>query len=426
MVSAPPWQPTCAIAKPTFTALRRRAIFECCKWDPQVGDVSVLAPYPIVLPAAEWEQLARAAESLAAETEALESALLVAPRLQRRLGLPRAVRRVLARAADGGAAAGVARVLRFDFHFTADGWRISEVNSDVPGGFIEAAGFTELVAAEFPALRPAGDPVAAIMQALQRATGPGRHIGLLHATAYTDDRQVMHYFARRLAAVGFDAVLLSPADLVWRAGEAAVAAGPHAAPLDALLRFYPAEWLPNLPRRCGWPQLFVGGRTPQANPAVALLTQSKRLPLVWDELPVAIPGWRRFLPETRDPRQADWRRDPRWILKPALGRVGEAIGMHGVTTPAVWRRIRRSVFWAGRHWVAQRRFDTLPMTTPEGPMYVCIGVFVVDGWAAGAYGRLARQPLIDQHAREAAVLIAPARPAPSRACEHDYAAAGAV
>jgi hypothetical protein len=38
-------------------------------------------------------------------------------------------------------------------------------------------------------------------------------------------------------------------------------------------------------------------------------------------------------------------------------------------------------------------------------MHVCLGVFVVDGRAAGTYGRMARVPLIDARAYDVAVLV---------------------
>src|SRR5207244_726560 len=34
------------LAPGTFAALRRRAVLEGCKWDPQVGDVSTLSAFP--------------------------------------------------------------------------------------------------------------------------------------------------------------------------------------------------------------------------------------------------------------------------------------------------------------------------------------------------------------------------------------------
>lgn len=385
-------------------ALRRRAIFDCCKWDPQVEDVASLAPFPLVLEAGAWKGLAGAAEALARETLLAEEELVRRPELHRKLGLPRSVRRHLAEIPRLGATVAAARVMRFDFHPTADGWRVSEVNSDVPGGFIETGGVARLVASHYPGFEPPGDPARALADAAARGAAPGALVCLVHATAYTDDRQVMAYLARELEARGLRVCLASPAHLRWSDGCARIASDWLDAPLGLVLRFFPAEWLPETPSLCGWPAFFRGGRTPVANPAHALLTQSKRLPLVWDELETPLDAWRALLPETRSPRDAP-ARDGGWVLKPALGRVGEAIGLAGVAEP----KVHRSATWDARlhpgHWIAQRRFDSLPVETAAGAFHACIGVFTVDGRAAGAYGRVARRPLIDWRAQDAAVLV---------------------
>lgn len=195
---------------------------------------------------------------------------------------------------------------------------------------------------------------------------------------------------------------------------ARLTADPRATPPAAIVRFFPAEWLPNLPRASGWPHFFVGGATPQCNPATALLTQSKRWPLVWDQLELALPAWRRYLPATHDPRAVDWRHRDDWVLKPALGRVGEAVGLAGVTPPRLWRSIRRAARWFPAGWVAQRRFEAVPLSGPHGPAYPCVGVFVQEGTVTGVYGRVARQPLIDSHARDVAVLVERDAPSPRR------------
>jgi glutathionylspermidine synthase len=394
-----------ALDDAAYETVRRRAIFDCCKWDPQVGDRPSLAPFPLVLGRNTWEGLASAAEALARETLAAEAELLRRRELHGRLGLPRNVRRRLAEVPRLGATAGAARVLRFDFHPTADGWRVSEVNSDVPGGFIEAAGVARLVGSHYPGFEPPGDPARALADAVAGAAAPGALVCLLHATAYTDDRQVMAYLARELEARGFRTCLASPAHLRWDRGHARVACDWLHAPVDVLLRFFPAEWLPETPMACGWPALFRGGRTPVANPAHAILTQSKRLPLLWDELATPVDAWRALLPETRSPRDAP-PPNGAWVLKPALGRVGEAIGLAGVAEP---KELRSAVRDARRHpdrWVSQRRFDSVPVETAEGAFHACIGVFTVDGRAAGAYGRVAARPLIDWRAQDAAVLVA--------------------
>jgi glutathionylspermidine synthase len=387
-----------------FARVRRQAIFECCKWDPQVEDVATLSPVPLVLRREAWEEIAGLAEQLAAESLAAEAELVRRPALHKRLGLPWAVRRALARAA-AEPAAGAARVMRFDFHPTPEGWRISEVNSDVPGGFNEASGFTRLMAAHVPGTEPAGDPAGRLADAAAAATPPGAAVALVHATAYTDDRQVMVYLARLLEARGRRALLLGPDHLRWREGRAAAHGAGHAGPIDLIIRFFPAEWLPNLPRASGWRHFFHGAETPISNPAFALLTQSKRFPLVWDRLETPLPTWRALLPETVDPRDADWQRSGRWVLKPALGRVGDGIGLSGVTGEKEWKRIERN---AARHpafWAAQRRFDALPLAGPDGALHPCVGVYTVGAQAAGAYGRMARAPLINHLAQDTAVLV---------------------
>ncbi|TAJ23421.1 MAG: hypothetical protein EPO68_03180 [Planctomycetota bacterium] len=399
-----PLSVTRKFAPTELAALRRRAIFECGKWDPQFADHGVLADYALVLTDDAWRELAALAEQLARETLAAERELMQRPELHGELGLPRAIRAALSEAHALGEARGAARTMRFDFHWTSAGWRISEVNSDVPGGFIEAGGITR-IAAELLGLAPCGDPTAALADALAAATPAGGAIGLVHATAYTDDRQVMVQLGRALEARERRTCLLDPTQLEWQDGVAHARTEWFAGRLDALARFYPAEWLANLPRRSGWRAFFRGSRTPQANPGSALLVQSKRFPLAWDRLTAPLPTWRAMLPETRSPRDVDWRADPAWLVKPALGRVGEEIGLRDVVEPKQWRAIARSARWSPSDWVAQRRFDALALDVHGERAWPCIGVYVIDGRAAGIYGRIARRALVDAEALDVAVLV---------------------
>lgn len=386
--------------------VRAAAIFECCKWDPQVGDTDVLSRTPLVLRANAWAEIAALAERLYPETLAAEEAILRDSRALSQLGLPPALVRTLRK---GDLAPAPFRVMRFDFHATTDGWRISEVNSDVPGGFIEASGFTRLMAAQSPGCRPAGDPVAELCAHCRRHFPAGAHIGLVHATAYSDDRQVMVYLSRALMAAGFSPRLLAPDVLAWRDNHAQVHDGTAWRPLDAVFRFYPAEWLPNLGWRSAWKRFVRRSATPAINPPAALISQSKRFPLACRALGLALPTWDALLPQTCDPREPACRHEtnaPDWVLKPALGRVGEDIGMTGVTPEKTLVRIRRDARRHPQLWAAQRRFEALPWPTAEGPRFPCIGVYVIGGHAAGAYGRICAQPLIDSHAQDVAVLVA--------------------
>ena len=410
-----PWRTVAPLSPELFVPLRRRIIFDCCKWDPQVEDVSTIADIPLVLPARVWRELASLAELLASEVMAAETELRGRPDLHGRLGLPRAVRRALGdrrgslrREGQGepdNNTRGIARLVRFDFHHTTSGWRISEANSDVPGGLNEASGLSELMAGYYPGTVPAGDTAGAYARAMCASLGAGAHVAFVHATAYSDDRQVMTYLARRFAASGVRTSLISPAHLRWHSGRARLDTAWTSEPIDALVRFFPGEWLPNLPSACGWSHFFAGGSTPVSNPATAILTQSKRFPLTWDALRTPMPTWRSLLPETRDPRDVPWRHGEEWVLKPALGRVGEDIGMSGVTDAKKWRQLSRNVRWFPSGWAAQRRFVATAFRVRGVDLYPSVGIYTIDGHAAGAYGRIAERPLIDGRARDTAVLV---------------------
>jgi glutathionylspermidine synthase len=400
-----PWIVVQPLGDAEFVQLRRRAIFECDKWDPQVGDDCVIARYPLVMKKAAWSEVIALAEALARETRAAEVELARRPDLHRELGLPRALRRALRQAADAPPE-GAARIIRFDFHFTSDGWRISEGNIDVPGGLNEASGFPAIIGSHYSWAEPVGDPAAAYVDAIAAAAPGSSVVALVHATAYSDDQQMMRYVARRLEARGIRAHLASPGHLRWHDGRAWLDAAWWRGPVDLIVRFFPAEWLGQLPKASGWRALCAGSRTPISNPATAILPQSKRFPLVWDRLATPLPTWRALLPETCEPRSAPWRTSREWILKPALGRVGEGIAISGLTEPTEWRKIARGVTWWPGHWVAQRRFDVVPIEIGGIARYPCLGVYTVNERVAGAYGRLASRPLIDSRAEDAAVLAA--------------------
>jgi hypothetical protein len=401
-----PWIPATPLDEADYLQLRRRAIFECHKWDPQVGDVGVIARLPLVLRHEAWREVVRLAESLAAETLDAEAELLTRPDLHRRLGLSRGVRKALGLAA-AHPSAGAARIMRFDFHYTTAGWRISETNSDVPGGLNEASGFAELIAPHYQWATMTGDPAGAYCRALLAAArSQAPTIALVHATAYSDDQQMMAYLAARLTKMGAITHLASPAHIVWRNGRAHLDAQWWRGPLDVLVRFFPSEWLKLLPDRNQWQHFFAGSATVLSNPSTAILSQSKRFPLTWDDLDTPLPTWRALLPETRDPRHIDRSGDSAWVLKPALGRVGEGVGIREAIDDKQWARIRRSARWFPSQWVAQRRFETVALETGLSPSFPCLGVYSVDRRVVGAYGRLASQPLIDSQATDAAVLTA--------------------
>jgi glutathionylspermidine synthase len=398
----PPLRVGPSLSKNDFEILRRRMAIDHCKWDAQIGDVTALAPFPLFMTSATWGFLGELAERLTAETLALESELLGRPDLYEHIALPHRLQAVFARRPRTTPA--VARVMRFDFHTTTEGWRVSEVNTDVPGGYTEATHFTALAAQHHTGCVPSGDPTRALMDAITRKTREGGAVALTCAPGHMEDQQVVCLLASHLRARGRVAVLVSPHQLDWRDGVAQIATASYSGPLEAIVRFYQAEWLAKLPQSACWKPLFVGGQTPVMNPGTAVLSESKRLPLVWDALRTPVPTWRALLPETRAPQDVPWYRDETWLLKEAYGNTGDTVTIRGELNRAAWLRRAALVRWNPRGWIAQRRFIPTPLAGHSG-LHACIGVYTVDGAAAGAYARVTRRAVIDGHAVDVPLLL---------------------
>lgn len=392
------------LSQKDFQSLRTNLIFDYCKWDIQSEDHSVIADFPLFLDTAEWKAVSAIAERLAAEALAAEKELIGRKDLFARLAIPRQIQKVLARCDPDQLPESAARVMRFDFHFTSEGWRISEVNADVPGGFIEASGLASLIAPHYPDHSGPPDAASTYVSAVSQVATPATVIGLVHATAHSDDRQVMEYLAQILRRLGHQTVIAAPNHLQWNSGTAQIKSGFASATPAALIRFFPAEWLPNIHPATSWQPWFCGARTPVSNPGSAILIQSKRFPLAWPELRTPLSAWREFLSETKYPNDFLDSRD-NWVFKPVFGRVGEDIAIDGVTEPRAFQQIMKDVQRHPSHYIAQRRFKTISIETPRGTKHVCLGIFTVDGRAAGIYGRIASTPLIDQNAQDIAVLF---------------------
>jgi hypothetical protein len=386
-------------AAEAFEEVRREMVLGGCKWDPQVGDVSTLAPFPLLLARPVWRQLCTWTEELARELMAAETELIARPELHHRLAVPWRIRSVL-RGAKGDLPK-APRIVRFDFHpLRGGGWRISEVNSDVPGGFTEASTLPRLMAPFYPGTVPAGDPASTWADTLAKAAGSGGTVALLAAPGFMEDQQIVAFLARLLRERGVQAHLAEPSQLRWRDGRAS-----HRGELDLLLRFYQAEWLPRLPARCGWAHFFAGGKTPVANAGSAVLTESKRFPLVWPDLKTSLLRWRELLPETADPLAVPWRRGDEWLLKRTWSNTGDHVCSRAWMAPKPWARVAWDATLRPGRWVAQRRFETQPIPTPLGERFPCLGIYAIDGVACGVYARLSAGPVVDFAACDAALLL---------------------
>jgi hypothetical protein len=142
-----------------------------------------------------------------------------------------------------------------------------------------------------------------------------------------------------------------------------------------------------------------------ANPGTAVLLESKRFPLAWPQLRTPLATWRQLLPEAREVPRGARSTDAAWMLKAAYSNNGDEVLNRELSPPAEWRRATRPFALARGQWVLQRRFESEALATPWGGMHACVGVYTVDGVAAGMYGRLSHFPIVDYRSADAAVLV---------------------
>jgi glutathionylspermidine synthase len=297
--------------------------------------------------------------------------------------------------------------MRFDFHPTQRGWQISEVNSDVPGGFSEASEFPAMMSEHFCGYEPAGTPGPALADALVRTINlhGGSRCALVSAAGFMEDLQIVSYLATLLRRHGIEVHLGNPRHLLFDQGKLFMRFGSAALPLSLVVRFHQAEWLSHKSHASIAAHLLGDAETPLINPGYAMLGESKRLPLVWDDLGLEMEAWRRLLPETRDPREVPWLSDSTWLLKTSFCNTGDSVSSPLTMPRRKWMRAAADATLFPGRWVAQRRFEVLPIDTPWGSMYPCIGVYTIAGRACGVYGRLSSTPVVTYAAGDVAVLI---------------------
>ncbi len=374
------------------------------KWDTQVGDTSVLLRQPVLIAAVEWAWLLGKAEQAAREIYSLEQAIADNPTLHRLVGVPHPLGKLLP---PPGAPENSLRTLRFDFHPTTGGWFISEVNTDVPGGFGEAGTLPALFEPYYGNILVPTRPLELWGDAVEAGIARG-HVALLHAPGHLEDQQVIFALSRELKRRGYTPhSIQNPAALEWRDGHASLCTDPKVR-IHLVVRFYQAEWLAEMPNKSGWRELF---KRPQGtrvmNPVECVISESKRLPLSFGVAGVACDTLRELFPECRDPGEISEANRQEWVLKAAYSNTGDAIHIGAELTRHAWGRLLQAARRNPRGWVAQRKFETLTLESARGPVRPCLGVFVVGNRAAGAYVRLARNLVTDAHALEAPLFVVP-------------------
>lgn len=389
-----------------YDEYRMTLMFDCYKWDPQFLDSNTIAKYALVITRKEHEELKKLTEGLDVETRAAEEFLNQHLEFIKPLALPKKVSKEIKNMKNYEPQRHV-RLMRYDFHPTMeDKWAVSEVNSDVPGGFAESSfmprAAMELLENERLSFINFGE---IMVDAMAEQVPQNGKIMMVHCTSYSDDRQVMQFLGDRLKERGFQ-ILYGAADHIrFKDNTAYSILDGNEGKLDAIFRFTPLEWLTDIkPKR--W-QGYFDTTTVSCNHPVAMYAQTKRFPLIWDTLEkqgLSLNMWRELLPDTMEVKAAKGKEG--YIYKPACGRVGEKISIEEACRGDEYKKILSDVKRHPKKYLAQKKFHSRPLTGENGENYhVCLGSYTVNGAHAGYYARISTTPRIDSNAADIPVLI---------------------
>ena len=381
-------------------------MLDCYKWDPQFCDNNTVAKYALVLSEKEHEELKLLTEKLIKETTEAENFLNKNLKYTKALEIPNKFRSDIKSMKNYNPDKHI-RLMRFDFHPTLENkWAVSEVNSDVPGGFAEATLMNrkslEYLSNENYYAISFGDFLA---DAIKKKVRQGGRIMLVHCTSYSDDRQVMQFLGDKLSGMGYEVIYAAADQLKFENGKAISILNNREGEVDGIIRFSPLEWVADMKSK-NWHGYF-DTETVSCNHPIAIFAQTKRFPFVWDLLEskgIDLSTWRELLPETLEVN--DKKVDDKFIYKPVYGRVGENISIKEACKDDEYKKILEDVKRHPKKYLAQKKFNSRHLTNEDGEeFHVCIGSYGVENSHAGYYARISRSPRIDSYAADIPVLI---------------------
>ena len=390
---------------PKFNDYKVDALFDCYKWDPQFSDSETLARFALVLSEDEASDVARLTESIDKETKEAEDYINKHQYLSNILKIPRNITKYLKYMEDYDESKNI-RLMRYDFHPTSDNtWAVSEVNSDVPGGFAESSLLPKL------AIKYIGDKNYysinlgdILCESICKKIKKGGTIMLTHCTSYSDDRQVMQFLGDKLENIGYKVLYGSSDHLIFKEKRAYSILDNYEGFVDCIIRFTPLEWLGNT-RLKNWHGYF-NTVTPSCNHPIAIYAQSKCFPLLFDYLEesgIKMPTWKKLLPDTS---KVDFSLNlDEYILKPVWGRVGEKIAIKNSCSNEEYVEILKDVRKHKKRYISQKKFISKPINFDGDDYHVCLGSYTVDGRHAGFYARISRKLRIDSDAIDIPVVI---------------------
>jgi glutathionylspermidine synthase len=379
---------------------------EYLMWSAYVAGEPKPLAVPIPWSREDWSQVASISERFAALIRRTVDLCLDHPEIVGYWDFPPGLERMIA--ADRRRARRELDLLaRFDVFRTPEGWKLSEFNTDVPGGIHEAAGLNDLVAgdrAEF-----------SVVTALTDLTCRDRvrpRVGLLYASGFGEDLEQCQFLRMHWNRRGIPTTLASPSNLKYDGARLTL----FDEPVDVLYRFFPAEWLDGMPELDGLIGAVADGAVRMVNPFAQLVAQSKKIMAFWYERADLLTASerelvRRHVPPTerfQEARLEDYvARRESIVVKRGFGRVGEQVLFGAFCSDDEWRDELEWPLSEPGEWIVQDRFDVLPVRLEGEVLYPCYGAYVVGPRFGGLYTRAAREPFIAADAFTAAVKVAP-------------------
>lgn len=382
------------------------AMFDCYKWDPQFCDSNTIAKYVLVLTKEENETIINLTQKLDNETRLAEEYLNKNIKIAKKLSLPKEILKQIPNMQNYESTKNI-RLMRYDFHLDINGnWVVTEVNSDIPGGFAESSLLPELArkTINIPNLEYTsfGEKMVEIINSKLNKKGT---IMMVHCTCFSDDRQVMQYMGDRLEKEGYKIIYGAADHISFKEKQAYSILDNNKEKIDLIFRFTSLEWLIKMhPRKRNG---YFNCLNLICNHPIAIYAQSKRFPFVWNDLEkagISMDTWRSLLPETLAVK--DLGNKEGFIYKPVYGKAGEKISIKEACKGDEYQKIIKDVKRHPKKYLAQKRFESFPLKAEDGKEYhVCLGAYTIEREHAGYYARISTYPRIDSYAADVPVLI---------------------
>ncbi len=394
------------IPEKEYYQYRLSAMFDCYKWDPQFYDSNTLANYVLVLSKQENEEVIHLTESLDQETRRAEEYLNQHAKIAKKLSLPHHICQQIKHMKHYDKTQNI-RLMRYDFHPSVEEkWVVTEVNSDVPGGFAESSLLPQLAKEiiQMPELTYTsfGDKM---VEEITKKLQPPATIMMVHCTCFSDDRQVMQYMGNKLSLNGYKVIYGAADHIRFQNQKAYSILENNQERVDLIFRFTPLEWLIQMkPRK--WDGYFDTS-TMSCNHPISIYAQSKRFPFVWEDLEnaqISMKTWKMLLPETKEATKGIL--EEGYLFKPVYGRVGEKITIKEACKGDEYQKIMKDVKHHPKAYIMQKKFISKPLKAEDGKEYhICLGSYTIEGKHAGYYARMSPYPRIDSYASDIPVLV---------------------